>query len=52
MPIPGIDSGVKKGMVDIDKGCLVGERRRIPTPVPAIPEAVPAAVANLVREFF
>jgi polyphosphate glucokinase len=54
MHILGIDiggSGVKAGVVDVDKGCLVGERLRIPTPVPATPEAVQAAVASLVREF-
>jgi len=54
MHILGIDiggSGVKAGVVDVDKGCLVGERLRIPTPVPATPEAVQAAVVSLVREF-
>jgi polyphosphate glucokinase len=54
MHILGIDiggSGIKAGVVDVDKGCLVGERLRIPTPVPATPEAVQAAVASLVREF-
>jgi len=54
MHILGIDiggSGVKAGVVDVDKGCLVGERLRIPTPVPATPQAVQAAVVSLVREF-
>jgi polyphosphate glucokinase len=54
MHILGIDiggSGVKAGVVDVAKGCLVGERLRIPTPVPATPEAVQVAVASLVREF-
>lgn len=38
MHILGIDiggSGVKGGVVDVDKGCLVGDQLRIPTPVPA-----------------
>ena len=35
MHILGIDiggSGIKAGVVDVDQGCLIGERRRIPTP--------------------
>jgi polyphosphate glucokinase len=54
MQILGIDiggSGVKGGVVDVKKGCLVGERLRIPTPDPATPKAVQATVATLVREF-
>jgi polyphosphate glucokinase len=54
MHILGIDiggSGVKGGVVDVEKGCLVGERLRIPTPLPATPQAVQESVANLVREF-
>jgi polyphosphate glucokinase len=54
MHILGIDiggSGVKAGVVDVDQGCLVGERLRIPTPAPATPQAVQATVAGLVREF-
>lgn len=54
MHILGIDiggSGVKAGVVDVEQGCLVGERLRIPTPEPATPQAVQAIVASLVREF-
>jgi len=54
MQILGIDiggSGVKAGVVDLDNGSLIGDRLRVPTPVPATPEAVQAAVASLVREF-
>ena len=54
MQILGIDiggSGVKGGVVDVDKGSLVGERIRIPTPDPATPQAMQATVASLVREF-
>ena len=54
MQILGIDiggSGIKGGVVDVERGALVGERIRIPTPVPATPDAVQAAVASLVRKF-
>ena len=54
MHILGIDiggSGVKGGVVDIEKGGLVGERLRIPTPEQATPQAVQQTVADLVREF-
>src|SRR5579883_1600652 len=50
----GIDiggSGIKGCVVDLDTGTLVGERLRIPTPVPSTPDAVADVVANIVREF-
>jgi polyphosphate glucokinase len=50
----GIDiggTGIKAGLVDVEKGCLVGERLRIPTPDPATPEAVKDTVATLLQEF-
>lgn len=53
MNVLGIDiggSGIKGSVVDLDRGCLMGERLRIPTPQPATPEAVQATVAKLVRE--
>ncbi|CEA07847.1 Polyphosphate glucokinase [Arthrobacter saudimassiliensis] len=49
----GIDiggTGIKGGIVDLDKGKLIGERYRIPTPQPAIPEAVAGVVAQIVAE--
>ena len=49
----GVDvggSGVKAGVVDVDEGALVGERLRVDTPEPATPEAVAAAVAELVGQ--
>ena len=49
----GVDvggSGVKAGVVDVDEGALVGERLRVDTPEPSTPEAVAAAVAELVGQ--
>lgn len=50
----GIDiggSGIKGAPADLEKGELVDNRRRIPTPDPATPEACAAAVAEI-AEFF
>jgi polyphosphate glucokinase len=50
----GVDiggSGIKGGVVDLDKGELVGERVRIPTPQPALPAAVYGVVADIVGQF-
>ena len=47
----GVDiggSGVKAGVVDSRRGVLVGERVRVETPRPAVPEAVVAAAAEVV----
>jgi polyphosphate glucokinase len=51
MGIVGIDiggSGIKAGVVDSERGELVGERLRIATPDPASPDAVARATAELV----
>ncbi len=50
----GVDiggSGIKGCLVDLDEGRLVGERIRIPTPQPSVPEAVYAVVADIVGRF-
>jgi polyphosphate glucokinase len=54
MEILGIDiggSGIKGAPVDIDRGALLAERQRIPTPQPATPDAVTDIVAEVVRSF-
>ncbi|SHI88655.1 polyphosphate glucokinase [Malonomonas rubra DSM 5091] len=54
MTFLGIDiggSGIKGALVDVDKGCLVGERLRLETPQPATPQAVSETVAELVTQF-
>ena len=51
MHVLGVDvggSGVKGAIVDIEKGSLVSERIRIPTPQPATPQAVAETFAALV----
>jgi len=48
--ILGIDiggTGIKVARVDVERGVLISERRRLPTPQPASPEAVVAAAARL-----
>jgi len=50
----GIDiggSGIKGALIDLDKGDLVGERIKLDTPQPSVPEAVGQAVATVVRGF-
>src|SRR5690606_5691091 len=50
----GIDiggSGVKGGVVDLNTGRLIGDRYKLPTPQPALPDAVAETVAAVVREF-
>ncbi len=50
----GIDiggSGIKGAPVDLATGALVADRFRLPTPQPATPEAIVAAVAEVVRYF-
>ncbi len=50
----GIDiggSGIKGAPVDVGRGVLLAQRLRIPTPQPAVPEAVADVVAELVRHF-
>ena len=54
MQVLGIDiggTGIKGAPVDVDKGVLVKERHRIPTPHPATPKAVAEVVAEIVRHF-
>jgi len=54
MQILGVDiggSGIKGAIVDTVKGELVTERHRIETPKPATPEAIAAALAQLVIHF-
>ena len=50
----GVDiggSGMKAALVDLEAGNLAGNRRRIPTPRPAVPEAMADVFAQL-REYF
>jgi len=50
----GIDiggTGIKGAPVDVATGSLVAQRRRIPTPQPATPDAVAEVVAELAQEF-
>ena len=54
MEILGIDiggSGIKGAPVDIETGKMLSDRHRIPTPIPATPEAVTTTVADIVRHF-
>lgn len=49
----GIDvggTGIKGGIVNLDKGKLTGERFRIPTPKPATPEAVAGVIGEILEE--
>jgi polyphosphate glucokinase len=50
----GVDiggSGIKGGLVDLDKGELIGERIRIETPQPSLPGPVCDVVAQIVTRF-
>jgi polyphosphate glucokinase len=54
MSILGIDiggSGIKGALVDVDKGELITDRLRIPTPYPATPKAVIGVVKEMVQHF-
>ncbi len=54
MQILGIDiggSGIKGAPVDVEKGELVAERYRLPTPQPSEPGAVGDAVAEIAKNF-
>lgn len=54
MKVLGIDiggSGIKGAPVDLQRGDLLAERLRLPTPRPATPAAVSATVAEIVRAF-
>ncbi|HZQ07130.1 MAG TPA: ROK family protein [Anaerolineae bacterium] len=50
----GIDiggSGIKGGLVDVDKGELVGERIRIDTPIPSTPENCANVINQIIHHF-
>ena len=50
----GIDigaSGIKGAIVDVEKGILIGERFRIPTPQPSRPKEVSIAFTEVVNHF-
>ncbi|NEK85670.1 ROK family protein [Blastococcus saxobsidens] len=50
----GVDiggSGIKGCLVDLDQGRLIGERLRIETPQPSLPESVYGVVATIVDSF-
>jgi polyphosphate glucokinase len=50
----GVDiggSGIKGGVVDLDLGQLVGERERIETPQPSLPDPVYGVVSTIVKSF-
>lgn len=52
--ILGVDvggSGIKAGVVDLDIGRLITDRRRYPTPQPATPGAVTKVISTLVSDF-
>lgn len=54
MHVLGIDiggSGIKGALVDVKKGKIVGDRKRIATPQPSTPPAVAAVVGELVKHF-
>ena len=54
MRILGIDiggSGIKGAPVDVERGCLAGERFRLATPQPATPAAMGDVVRQVVRHF-
>jgi polyphosphate glucokinase len=48
----GVDvggSGIKVGVVDTDRGVLIGPRLRVPTPQPSTPDAVVPTIIRTVR---
>jgi polyphosphate glucokinase len=54
MQVLGLDiggSGIKGAIVDVDGGALATARYRLPTPVPATPEAVVATAAEVAGQF-
>ena len=54
MKVLGIDiggTGIKGAVVDTKKGRLLTDRLRVPTPVPATPDAVAETVSSIVRHF-
>ena len=54
MKILGIDvggSGIKGGIVDIEKGEMITDRYRIPTPQPATPDAIIETITKIIDHF-
>jgi polyphosphate glucokinase len=54
MDVLGIDiggSGIKAAPVDVTTGTLTAERVKVPTPRPALPDAIAGAVKELVADF-
>ena len=54
MEVLGIDvggSGIKGAPVDTERGVLLTERYRLPTPKPSTPEAVARTIVAIVRHF-
>ena len=54
MKVLGIDiggSGIKGAPVDVERGVLLTERYRIPTPQPSKPKAVARTVAKIAAHF-
>ncbi|HUR31495.1 MAG TPA: ROK family protein [Saprospiraceae bacterium] len=52
-PALGIDiggSGIKAGLIDIEKGTLLAERIKIDTPQPSTPESVAACIRDLLTD--
>lgn len=51
--IPGIDvgaTGIKGGIVDVQKGRIIGQRYKVSTPHPATPLAIAKAIEDLCRK--
>jgi len=54
MQVLGIDiggSGIKGAPVDTDRGVMTGERHRIPTPEPSLPDAVGDVIGQIAAHF-
>ena len=52
-PALGIDiggSGIKFGLIDVDKGEMIGDRVKIDTPKPSTPDAVAAAIRDAILQ--
>ena len=54
MEILGIDiggSGIKGAPINIESGKLIGERKRIPTPIPSSPDNVANTLKEIIKHF-
>ena len=52
-PALGIDiggSGIKAGLIDLEKGVMISERFKIDTPQPSTPEAVAYAIRDMIND--